>query len=179
MDPLMTNREKEVFRHYLSNASKYAEFGCGGSTVWATNTPTIQSIISIESDLEFRNKIQELCPRADVRWVDVGPTKEFGHPIDTSAKDRWHMYSQQDIGSPDLILIDGRWRVACALRVALTCPDAIVLMHDFWNRPEYQVVLPYYDVLESIETLAVLKPSKSLNEFECRNLYSDYISQDN
>jgi hypothetical protein len=37
----------------------------------------------------------------------------------------------------------------------------VLLFHDFWNRPHYHTILPFCDVLDRIDTLAVLK----LNDF--------------
>lgn len=172
----MSLGEKELFYSYLLNATNYAEFGSGGSTVWANNIPTIKSIISVESDKEFAEKIQKQCPRAQVRWIDVGPTRGFGHPKDNTFQDRWHLYSDQDIGNPDTILIDGRWRVACALRVAVKYPHSVVLIHDFWNRPEYHCILPYYSTINSVDTLAILKPNGLPVP---SSLYEEYVKNDN
>lgn len=176
MNPLMSAAEQAVFRKYLSASTRYAEFGSGGSTVWANHTESIESIISIESDKDFAAEIQAICPRAEVRWVDVGPTRGFGHPKDRTFQDTWYLYSDQNIGDPDTILIDGRWRVACALRVSMKYPNTTVLIHDFWNRPEYHVVLPFYSVIESVDTLAVLKPA---NIEVPVSLYNEYVMDDN
>jgi len=171
----MSKAEQQTFRQYLLKSKHYAEFGCGGSTVWANNTPNIESIVSIESDKEFANKIQSYCPRAEVRWADVGPTREFGHPKDKTFQSKWGVYSQQDIGTPDTILIDGRWRVACSLQVAMKYQNATVLVHDFWNRPEYHCILPYYSVVDSVDTLAILKPNGVNVPIE---LYETYVKND-
>ena len=61
-------------------------------------------------------------------------------------------------GNPDLVLIDGRFRVACALYTWFAVDGAaIVLFDDFFDRPFYHVVLEYYNVLEKAGRLAVLQ----------------------
>ena len=61
-------------------------------------------------------------------------------------------------GSPDAVLIDGRFRVACLLQAIIHCkPDCILLFHDFPDRPYYQVVLKHVDVLARVDTLAVMR----------------------
>jgi hypothetical protein len=58
----------------------------------------------------------------------------------------------------DLVLIDGRFRVACALEAVLRCsPDTTLVIHDFWNRPVYHGLLPYLDELERCATIGVFR----------------------
>ena len=57
--------------------------------------------------------------------------------------------SKLEQGKIDLILIDGRFRVSCCLK----CFDIInenthILFDDFMNRPEYHIVLKYFDIIE-------------------------------
>ena len=36
---------------------------------------------------------------------------------------------------PDVVLIDGRYRVACVAATAMNAPpEAVILVHDFWGR---------------------------------------------
>jgi hypothetical protein len=66
---------------------------------------------------------------------------------------------------PDLIFVDGRFRVACCLSVVLLAeadPDLTrkirVLLHDVGPaRPHYDEVLQFFDVVESVNTLRVMK----------------------
>ena len=61
-------------------------------------------------------------------------------------------------GSPDAVLIDGRFRVACLLQAIIHCkPDCVFLFHDFQDRPQYQGVLRHVDVLARVDTLAVMR----------------------
>eukprot|EP00922_Rhytidocystis_sp_ex-Travisia-forbesii_P017217 GHVS01025678.1.p1 GENE.GHVS01025678.1~~GHVS01025678.1.p1 ORF type:complete len:491 (+),score=75.58 GHVS01025678.1:157-1629(+) len=52
---------------------------------------------------------------------------------------------------PDIVFIDGRYRVACALMTLLYVqPQSVVLIHDFWGRPAYTrstILSDFYDVL--------------------------------
>ncbi|MDR7058690.1 MULTISPECIES: hypothetical protein [unclassified Sphingopyxis] len=61
-------------------------------------------------------------------------------------------------GSPDAVLIDGRFRVACLLQAIIHCkPDCVFLFHDFQDRPQYHGVLRHVDVLARVDTLAVMR----------------------
>ena len=70
---------------------------------------------------------------------------------------------QQNI---DLILIDGRFRVACCLKCFdIINIDCLIDFDDFLDRPQYHVILNYYDIIEKTEDnrMVILK-KKSLNE---------------
>ncbi len=71
----------------------------------------------------------------------------------------------------DLILIDGRFRVACALIChSIINENCIVLIDDFINRPCYHIVLDYYHVVEKGNRMISLKKNNnkkvSLNDIE-------------
>eukprot|EP00922_Rhytidocystis_sp_ex-Travisia-forbesii_P017214 GHVS01025675.1.p1 GENE.GHVS01025675.1~~GHVS01025675.1.p1 ORF type:complete len:465 (+),score=75.40 GHVS01025675.1:68-1462(+) len=74
---------------------------------------------------------------------------------------------------PDIILVDGRYRVTCALMTLLYVhPLSVVLIHDFWNRPAYttsKLLSHFYDIRdgtcrdeEAKCTLVVLKPRQDV-----------------
>lgn len=58
----------------------------------------------------------------------------------------------------DAALVDGRFRVACALKLlSYLHSSSILFMHDFWLRPRYHVVLAYYDVVGTARSIVVLR----------------------
>ena len=70
----------------------------------------------------------------------------------------------------DVILIDGRARPNCAfIALSLLKKDGVVVVHDFKGTKEeggrwyYQGILHYYDIIDSGDSLVVLKP-KNINE---------------
>ena len=49
----------------------------------------------------------------------------------------------------DLVLVDGRFRVACSLKCfAIIKPDCLIAFDDFLKRPQYHIVLDYYNIVE-------------------------------
>lgn len=155
--PRMTSREQDLFLRYLRNASHYFEFGGGGSTVLATQQENLFTIQTVETDRVFAEELQKKCPRAQVTWIDVGETGEWGFPLNKDKQDNWPQYYgaiKKSKVKPDLILVDGRFRVACAISSLYF--NAFVLVHDF-DRWHYRPVLDYYDVVEYAETLIVLR----------------------
>lgn len=173
LKPAMTREELGFFKALLSSSVRsYVEFGCGGSTLCAVETPGIERIWSVESDKEWVGKILDhpdiakavAAGRLNLRYVDVGPVGRFGRPSDQSTQDRWPSYYEQIFDVPaarraDLFLIDGRFRVACILETLLRCDrTARLVIHDFWNRPEYHVVLGFAEQVGSCGTIVVLRP---------------------
>ena len=64
----------------------------------------------------------------------------------------------------DLVFVDSRAKVFCALAaVSVLKPDGVIVVHD-WSRSEYRPLLDYFEMVEAIEPpagdLVVLKPKK-------------------
>jgi hypothetical protein len=179
MEEFMSSKEKEVFRRYLSNCANYFEFGSGGSTYRASISQNVKTVTSVESDLIISKKIKKLSPKIDMIYVDIGPTKEFGNPTNRSKSHLWKNYAnafQNRKENTDLVLIDGRFRVACALTVCLELPTSTVIVHDFNNRLHYHCILPYFDFIESIDTLVVLKPKVNFDRQKCATLLNKHYN---
>jgi len=174
MNPAMSEPEQRLFQHYLTNATQYAEFGSGGSTCWASRTPTIETIISIESDKNFLETIRPQCLRSDLRWINLGEIRSYGHPKDDSMRHAWPSYSSQDLGSPDLVLVDGRFRVACICHVLHRYPNTRLLVHDFVNRSQYHIVLNFADIVQSVDTLVELRRKHDVSDDLILQTYDTY-----
>ena len=68
----------------------------------------------------------------------------------------------------DFILIDGRFRVACCLKL-FDCiqENCMIAFDDFLNRPQYHVVLEFFDIIEESldKRMVILKKRKMSMEF--------------
>ena len=64
-------------------------------------------------------------------------------------------------GSFDVVLVDGRFRTACALKsLQHATPATRVLVHDFAPYRPYHAILDWYDLVEAADTLVVLRPRR-------------------
>ena len=153
--PYMSAEELAAFRAWLrAGAATYAEFGMGGSTLEAARCG-FEHMVSVDSDRRWVDSVRahpEIAPaiaqgRLAALHGDVGPTREWGNPLDDSQARRWPRYIQAQWSEwvrrgrqPDLILVDGRFRVACALSALLARDgDAAplrVMVHDMQLRPD-------------------------------------------
>jgi len=160
LQPWMWPIEVDLLRRSTRDRRLILEYGSGGSTVDFL-TRTQARVVSVESDPEWVAKLREhplvaeSGSRVDLRHVDIGPVGEHGTPVDPATSDRWPSYWHAgDDLDPDLVFVDGRFRVACALRAAI-CWGVPVVMHDF-NRPYYQGLLKHYDLTERAARLVFL-----------------------
>ncbi|MWL75401.1 hypothetical protein GQM09_34035, partial [Escherichia coli] len=81
----------------------------------------------------------------------------------------------------DLILVDGRFRVACtlnAIRQTLAqqknIDDTVIFIHDFWNRPDYHPVLTFLDVQEKVESAGAFKIKPEIDVEELMKMLDKY-----
>lgn len=109
--------------------------------------------------------------------VNIGVTGKWGYPMNDNNRDYWPAYHScvfQSNHSYDTVLVDGRFRISCILHACLYCPqDTKILIHDFFNRPNYYVVLPFLKLEERADTLGLfsIKQDTSL-----KHLAKEYIS---
>lgn len=84
----------------------------------------------------------------------------WGRPI-AAYDERFPRYSDSGFERTwDTIFIDGRFRVACALKIFPSLKDNTnIFMHDFSKRLiDYGILLRYFDVIKQIDSLVLLKP---------------------
>ena len=173
LEPLFHKNDKELFYRYLSKATTYFEFGSGGSTYQASIRTNIVKIYSVESDMVWHTKLKNIINNESINFIynemDTKPDS-LGYPGPNSKKEDWIKYSSQicflkpeELKAIDLVLIDGRFRVACCLKcVDLINSDCFIVFDDFLNRPQYHIVLNYYDIIEkSSDNIMVILKKKA------------------
>lgn len=159
----MSDDEKRLFAALLRPVTSYVEFGCGGSTVFALSHMQ-GTVVSQDSSRQWLDSVAAACREQHLGepqlvLADIGPTGEWGCPLDESCRERWPSYSggiwdRPGTESADLYLVDGRFRVACFLETLLRCrPDALILIHDYAPRPEYHVVREFAREIATAATL--------------------------
>lgn len=190
-EPHFDEDSTRYFRQELAKARNYLEYGSGGSTLLANKTVT--NLVSVDSDASFLADVrQKLCASdrramAKLIHVNIGLTVDWGMPVFTRPTRRrirrWEEYSKapwryfRTIGQqPDLILVDGRFRVACVLESLLSLSplsETKILLDDYVGRAEYEVVEQYADV-ELVGRMAVLRPRRLVDRIQVRRLVREY-----
>jgi hypothetical protein len=183
----MTSGELALLQSCLGTADNYLEFGAGNSTVLACDVPTIRHIDSVDSSGEYVE--QHLRPHASIasalsegrlelHLIEIGETAKWGYPKDASKKHLWPNYSLAVFSRPsnhDLVLVDGRFRVACTLSSLLSTPDDCrIMIHDFSSRPQYHVVAKFLETEASVDTLALFAKKPGVDRRRVRSLLEKY-----
>ena len=154
LGPRMTRSETAVWLYLLMHSRRYLEWGMGGTTrlaAWRANSPStsLLSVTSVETSQDFIEAVRqsssdvrtaEKARRLSIRTVAV-ETAAWGKPSgwdhmsvgDKSAQARAFVEAVRvDECCFDLILIDGRWRVASALHaLRLSHETTRFLIHDY------------------------------------------------
>lgn len=148
--PFMEEEGIAVFAEELLRANVFLEYGSGGSTVMASRSPGLD-IHSVDSNPEFLDAVRERCllenPNCNLSTyhVDVGPAPDWGVPSDPTKANLWPLYcikpwvELHKMGTqPDLILVDGRFRVSSFLvSLALSPLGTVILFDDYAKRSQY------------------------------------------
>lgn len=147
MPPQAVNRLGELMR----SAKVYLEYGSGGSTFMALDSG-MGMTISVESDLAWLRTLEQQAASTPGERIllhgDIGPTVALGHPASDQHWRKWKQYpltpwttSKERGLEPDLVLIDGRFRVACFCASLLFAkPGVTLLFDDYVERTPYHVV---------------------------------------
>ncbi len=169
-DPVST----EPFLAMLAGARFYLEFGSGGSTVAAARQGI--ETVTVENDRYFakavKTKIGAKAPNTMV-VIDTGITVEWSFPLFTEKTEarvrQWSSYVDTPLEMvtrskgifPDLILVDGRFRKACALACAARAIEegaaTTICFDDYLERAWYHDVEEYLGKPEMIGRMAVFK----------------------
>lgn len=165
--------EAELVRSEYEKANVILEYGSGGSTVLA-GSMCGKRIFSVESDKEWAIRLQahvdskDLPSPTTISYVNIGPTGEWGRPIDNTFWTEFYNYplsiwDEPFFRHPDVVLIDGRFRVACMLATIkrITRP-VTVLFDDYRDRRPYQLIEQWIEPKEFVGRMAVFKVSPDL-----------------
>ena len=116
--------------------------------------------------------------------VDIGPTEGWGYPNSTNTHNgkkmaRYSLAVADVKTALDVIFIDGRFRVACALQAMLTHPKAVILVHNFiggHHYPSYKILLNVARIVETAGTLTRLEKKSGITDEELSTWWRSYHS---
>lgn len=171
-----------LFKKYLKKCRVYGEYGCGLSTQYVLDN-TNCSIISVDSSDFWVNLVKSRSnnsKRLKIHYVDIGIVGEWGRPIDYKNRDNFKNYTDQlweQTEKPDVVLIDGRFRVACFLTCLLKAPlGTVIIFDDYIDRPEYHIIEEFIGkkeysgrqaifIVEQLEDAEIIKINELLERF--------------
>ncbi len=165
VEPWMSPADLAQFHHFLKDQSQknsecmtYLEWGSGGSTFVALQYA--HRVISIENYAEWCGIILQssivLCNimagKLVFVCVDAGPVGAMGTPKDMNNYNASLYIDVMDNFrkdfKADFVLIDGRFRVATALRsIRSSKPSSTLMFHDYKKWSDYWIVDTFFDRL--------------------------------
>jgi hypothetical protein len=167
--PRMSDREIAAYAAQLQGSRVVLEFGMGGSTCLAAAQP-VEHLYSVEADQDWINRclaMPEVTPlvragRLVTHRPDIGPIAAYSMPTDPGTARLWPDYSLSIWNrlehTPDLVLIDGRFRVSCFLQAIMRLPTSTkYVIHDFWSREHYHAVLHFASLLDRVDDLSIIQ----------------------
>ncbi len=169
------------FLKELKKSRFYFEYGSGTSTLIADELN--KNYISIELDSAFYNLIHKKIKKKDkIKLFNIGPVGEYSYPI-LKIKSKIINYVQsidkysKNKNFPDLILIDGRFRVACCLNLLkfkkIIKNKTKIILDDYKNREEYHILQEFFSI-KKIGRLGILKAKKNNNTNKVKFLLNKY-----
>lgn len=155
-DPAFDPETRSWFTGQLEHIRSYLEYGAGASTLLAADRGI--AAVSIESDARYARQVREALP-ADlgrrIVTIDIGVTEAWGYPLwifpTRGTRRRWQRYPlagpallDRLPSFPELVLIDGRFRVASCLAMARAATErgasTQILFDDYSLRPHYHAI---------------------------------------
>lgn len=178
----------EFIKQKYTNTTSIVEYGSGGSTLIGAQSERT-TIFSVESDPNWTKKIRDWLRfepqkgKVVFNHVDIGPTKEGGFPQDETRRSAWINYSMSvwergDLIHPDIVLVDGRFRVACFLATMMNIRrPTTVLFDDYTDRPHYHVVEEFFVPVQTVGRMAVFEVRpRALHPSELRKFASYFFN---
>jgi len=172
-NPILFDGEDMLFKTELSKATVYAEIGMGQSTVFADRQEHLEQVIAVDTSPEWARIVQYLTtPKTIVAHVDLGSVGNWGRPISYEKRNNIRSYSTavfRGAKEPDLVLIDGRFRVFFFLTVyLLSKPGTRIIFDDYMPRKYYHVIEELVQPVAHNERQVVFQRESGLNENETR-----------
>jgi len=177
IQPHMSREKIQLLEESMDRANHYLEYGMGGSTVLAARK-NLKSIVAVDSSEAWVNtvksEIEGTTFAADIQLlhVNLGETGDWGYPTDHSHITNWPSYysgawnSYHDKNNyPDLIFIDGRFRVPCFLYSLLhSKPDTRILWDDYLERTSYHLVESVLQPQGIVDDMVIFNLKEDLNK---------------
>ena len=172
-----------IFKSVAKKSLFYGEYGCGASTLWLDGNADLR-IKGVDSSKDWIDFVLNKVGRStdiDLIWIDFGPLGKWGRPI-SYEKDHniinYLEYIWRGEDKPDLVLIDGRFRVACFLTSLLHSNEgALIIFYYYRHRAHYHIVERFLKPTEYCgrQALFMVPSSAELDYSQIREMRDKFI----
>ena len=163
----------QLFKDILTRKETkiYAEYGCGKSTNWVLKN-TSAKVFSVDTSLEWVKEVKKNnSENLNIHYSDCGEIGEWGMPLGYSKRSNFADYTDyiwKQADKPNVVLIDGRFRVCCFLTSLKFADEGTqIIFDDYTKRPHYHFVEKYTPrkLVDGRQCLFIV-PKKSEIDFE-------------
>tara|TARA_E500000178_G_scaffold341561_1_gene385619 strand:- start:143 stop:844 length:702 start_codon:yes stop_codon:yes gene_type:complete len=180
----------DFIKKEISKAKNYLEFGSGNTTIFATQNNI--NFYSIESDRNFFYYLTNKKNIKNIYFYSLGLVQFYSYPLFKSNIFKIYYRSRAKIYvskifevlttkmiMPDLVLVDGRYRVACMLNIFLYLKknnliNTCVILDDFKHREHYQIINSFFNI-SLVGRLGVCYINDKAQTSEINNLIEKYL----
>ena len=178
---ILFDGDDEIFKKHVSISKFYFEYGVGKSTNWVIENTT-SKVIAVDSDQKW---IEHVCnknnfdKRLQITWIDLGKLTDWGRPISYKKRNNFISYINSVWSfesKADVILIDGRFRVACFLYSLLNAKiGSFIFFDDYNNRPWYHIVEEVLPIYEKCGRQGIFNVTDTFNKKLARCLLQNFL----
>lgn len=176
------------FPGIVASSTVYGEYGVGVSTIWVSRN-TKAHIISVDSSREWIAETQRNMNSAagdtsgrqtSLNWIDLGDIGSWGRPLSYDKRENFIHYCMAPWSKaikPNVVLVDGRFRVACFLASLLNADaGTAIIFDDYVERRHYHVVQEFLSPSHASGSQAVFvvpeaRDKRRIQEYLGRFLY--------
>lgn len=197
----LTLSEKILFMRKIRSATVILEYG-DGDTIPLYCRASLKTIIVISADPSIQQVDASVCSKNHIHflpyYITLGEIGKYNSYITNASMDLWPNYVKSlelfQSFQPNFYFINGKLRFAILLHLLLQLLNDLngrksiqeielqlsrvtVMVHDFYGLHYHppQMFFLYYDFIDCIDSLVVLKPKLRLNKQEIEDDFKKYI----
>ena len=173
------NGNDAMFKQMIQNASEYVEVGCGQSTIFALNNSNVETVVAIDTSKQWLEFVNSVSKKSNliIHHSDFGPLGDWGRPKGYDQISQIHDYTSAMFKycNPDLILIDGRFRVYCFLYACVNGkPGTKIIFDDYYGRPHYHIVEDIIKPIDSCGRQALFHLNPDIDRIKAKDLMTKF-----
>lgn len=151
---LSEENDSKAVMQQLNHTKVLLQYSCANYMQEACSKTNIKKVIAVESNKLLSDEVYQSTVQKEklhMVYANLGEVDALGLPASTAKFKNFHSYmvlpwalADKYMLTPDTIMINGPFKIACFL-YSLICAQegAVILFHDFFKNPAYEVVRNY------------------------------------
>lgn len=191
LPPSMPRVSLARLEELLTKCESYLEYGCGGSTTLAAKLG-VKNLIYCDTSSVWMDSVSKIIKtytetKSYPVFIDLGDVIAWGRPKDQTNALSWKNYcykpwviANKNNIKPQLILVDGRFRVACFLVSLLSgYVGTTILFDDYCDREYYKIIESIIKPIKTHDRLAEFIIPENFDRNSSLIMLLEYINTEN